>query len=53
LGEFDSYLLQNVDCPALLLDLGNLANTAEEDFMYSDENIERLSQDLFNAIKAN
>jgi|GEM_PF-3506376 len=52
-GEFDSYLLQKSDCPALLLNLGNMANTTDLGFINTDEKIDLLCKDLIKAIKVN
>lgn len=49
--DFDSYVLQNVDCPALLLNIGHLSNSADADYMSTDDNIDALCKDLIEALR--
>ncbi|PTM03507.1 MAG: hypothetical protein DA405_10180, partial [Bacteroidetes bacterium] len=49
--DFDSYVLQNVDCPAIMLNLGFLSNGADADFINADDNIDALCKKLIEALR--
>ncbi len=50
--DFDSYVLQNVDCPALMLNIGFLSNSADADFINANDNIDALCKELIEALLA-
>lgn len=50
--DFDSFVLQNVDCPAIMLNLGFLSNSADADFINADDNIDALCKELIEALLA-
>jgi N-acetylmuramoyl-L-alanine amidase len=49
--DFDSYVLQNVDCPAIMLNLGFLSSGADADFINADDNIDALCKELIEALR--
>tara|TARA_R110000868_G_scaffold56972_1_gene176404 strand:- start:503 stop:1129 length:627 start_codon:yes stop_codon:yes gene_type:complete len=51
ISNLDSYVLQNVDCPAIMLNLGFLSNSADADFINTDDNIDALCKDLIEALR--
>ncbi len=48
--DFDSYVLQNADCPALLLNIGHLSNSTDAAYMSMDDNIDALCKDFIEAL---
>lgn len=48
--NFDSYLLKNAQCPALLLNLGNLSKAEEMAYWQQEENIDAFCHQVLSAL---